>query len=85
MIETKFKTYKTKWLKFEKLNYINRKTEVWRVQSIREIQLGYIKWFTRWRCYAFFPLPSTIFNSDCLKDIKEFIDKLMEMRKGQKK
>ncbi len=58
------------------------KTQLFLVRSKKHnINLGFIKWYSRWRCYAFFPEEETIFNSECLNDIKEFIDKLMEKRK----
>lgn len=48
----------------------NRKTEVWCVRATRDYALlGTIKWFGRWRQYAFFPEPGTIFNPDCLAEI----------------
>ncbi len=69
---------KTKWLVFGLLFTPSIKTQVWRIFSIKGIPLGFIKWFSRWRCYAFFPENETIFNSECLKDIKEFIDNLIK-------
>lgn len=46
--------------------------------------LGSILWYSGWRRYCFFPVGSTIFDSSCMKDICEFIDGLMEERKGSK-
>lgn len=50
-------------------------------------KLGYIKWYPQWRQYCFFPVIYllTVFSSGCLKDIKNFIDDLMEKRKEGKK
>jgi hypothetical protein len=46
----------------------DRKTELWHVRATRDhALLGTIKWFGRWRQYAFFPEPGTIYNPDCLK------------------
>jgi len=71
----------SKYLEFYK-SMDKPKTSVFLVLSKNSNdRLGEIKWFARWRCYAFFPGEETIFNSECLKDIKEFIDKLMEKRK----
>lgn len=51
-----------------------RKTDVWRVYSYRSGDLlGTIKWFGRWRQYAFFPEPETIWNNDCLASVESFI------------
>ena len=35
--------------------------------------LGIIKWFGRWRQYAFFPGNGTVFNVECLNDIQSYI------------
>ena len=75
---------KTKWLLFGLLDLADRKTQLWKILSIRGESLGFIKWFSRWRCYAFHPKPTTVFNSECLKDIKEFIDNLMTERKTRR-
>lgn len=49
------------------------KTEVWSVVSRRqEAELGQLRWFGRWRQYAFFPGPETVFNPGCLADVAEF-------------
>ena len=36
-------------------------------------RLGIIKWFGRWRQYAFFPETGTVFNTECLNDIVSHI------------
>jgi len=36
-------------------------------------RLGIIKWYSRWRQYAFFPETGTIFNTECLNDIQSYI------------
>ncbi len=51
------------------------KTKVWSVQEgVTENRgsLGYIKWFGRWRKYAFQPNPNTTFEEVCLREIAEF-------------
>ncbi len=54
--------FKTKWLIFRK-DYTPKKiTETWEVRSFSEL-LGIIKWYAPWRCYSFYPLSNTIFNS----------------------
>lgn len=35
--------------------------------------LGTIRWFGRWRQYAFFPEDDTIYSAGCLDDIADFI------------
>ena len=70
-----------KWIKFVLIKEGN-KTNVWRVVTEeRNEVLGEIKWFSRWRKYAFFPAPETVYEDDCLKDIAEFIEQQMIERK----
>lgn len=38
--------------------------------------LGTIAWYGRWRCYAFTPAPSTIFEKTCMRDVADFCEKL---------
>jgi hypothetical protein len=38
--------------------------------------LGIIKWFGRWRQYAFFPDNGTVYNVECLNDITIHIKEL---------
>ena len=70
-----------KWINFVLIKE-GKKTNVWLVvpNEGRE-RLGEIKWFSHWRKYAFFPLPDTVYEDDCLKDIAEFIDQQMIQRK----
>jgi hypothetical protein len=48
------------------------------------LKLGEVKWFGRWRQYAFFPEPETVFEKHCMKDITNFLELLMEERKNKK-
>ena len=43
--------------------------------------LGIIKWFGRWRQYAFFPSDNTIYNLECLLNINQVLRALMDERK----
>jgi hypothetical protein len=47
--------------------------------------LGVIKWFARWRQYAFFPESGTLFNEECLQDIRDQIHLLVRERQMSKK
>jgi len=64
-----------------------KKTQKWHVYSKNQNSfLGYIKWFGRWRQYAFFPAVETVWNPECLRDICDFIRNLMDdHRKGKTK
>ena len=46
--------------------------------------IGLIKWYAPWRKYSFFPNRDTVFETDCLKDIIKFIDKIMLEKKIKK-
>lgn len=59
-----------------------RKTKTVSVIATRDSALlGEIKWFGRWRQYAFFPYHDTIFNPDCLDSINAEIRRLMDERR----
>lgn len=72
----------TEYLRFRREETAERGvTQIWAVDSRRTgFPLGYIRWFGRWRQYAFFPEPETVFNTECLSDVREFIHKLMQTR-----
>lgn len=53
-----------------------RKTMIWVVRSKYEgpdCSLGEIRWFGRWRKYAFAPGTGCLFEEVCMRDISEFI------------
>jgi hypothetical protein len=58
----------------------DRKTAVVEVRSTKDVFLGHIKWFGRWRQYAFFPGAETIWNVGCLETVEEYISSLMRQR-----
>lgn len=46
------------------------KTECWTVMS--RDGLGHVRWFGRWRKYAFFPAEGAVFEEVCLREIANF-------------
>ncbi len=44
--------------------------------SDEKIMLGEIKWFGRWRRYAFFPLSLTVFEWECMQTISNVCERL---------
>ena len=50
------------------------KTQIWKVY-FDEVLLGQVKWFGRWRKYAFYPLAFTLYEQDCLRNIADFCEK----------
>ena len=53
------------------------KTQLWYVMARQgDLYLGQIRWHSPWRKYAFYPDPhnQTVYESDCLRDIADFIE-----------
>lgn len=48
------------------------------------IILGRIMWKKGWRQYIFSPSYPTIWNKDCLKDLQDFLQQLMDERNQKK-
>jgi hypothetical protein len=80
-----------KWIEFQECvpRTKDAKTKVWAVvtkggseKEVGGIALGAVKWFGRWRRYAFFPDPATVYEPTCLRDIASFIDSEMQKRKA---
>lgn len=44
--------------------------------------LGEIKWYGQWRRYAFQPQAGTIFDAECLGDLKAKLEELMKAREA---
>lgn len=64
-----------KWVRFVVTNLEGRSTEAWRVEAREDgEELGYIKFRSRWRKFAFYPLNDTLFEADCLHDIADFCE-----------
>jgi len=75
---------KSKWLRFILVEQ-GYKTSIWVVENKKnDVGLGVIKWNPLWRQYNFIPNNDTIYSQSCLRDIAEFIKKLMDERKKNK-
>lgn len=71
------------YLEFKQVPY-EGKTKRFEVISIKHgYTLGRISWYGGWRCYIFSPAFETIWNKDCLKDIQDFLQQLMDERAFQ--
>ena len=75
-----------KWIYFDLLEPLRKgqKTQIWQVMSQQGGFLGDIKWYSPWRTYSFFPDSDTLYEDDCLKEIANFIGRLMNERKLRK-
>ena len=71
------------WIKFvPRPKHEKRKTVIYAVRTKDgTVDLGEIRWYAPWRCYSFFPFPNTVFEKTCLRNVTEFIDRLMDARK----
>lgn len=45
--------------------------------------LGEVRWFGRWRKYAFFPEELAVFEQDCLRTIADFCEAQSKEHRGQ--
>jgi len=72
----------SKWLLFTGgYDSPSGKTKIYQVRSKEtpHFLLGEIKWYPAFRCYSFFASSNTIFETQCLQDIANFIDVLMHL------
>ena len=76
----------SKWINIIKEHNTGvKKTDTFLIQTKDGNQcIGLIKWYAPWRKYSFFPNRETVYETQCLKDIVAFIDKLMLDRKIEK-
>lgn len=62
-------------------------TQVWLVFTKATDQMGTligtVKWFGRWRKYAFFPEPNMVFEEVCMGEISEFDVALTKAQREQ--
>ena len=64
-----------KWIRFSRpRKSASGKTQVWKVLSNDDDSLGEIRWYGRWRKYAFHPEIFTIYEQDCLRKIADFCE-----------
>lgn len=70
-----------KYLIFQETSF-KGKTKRFNIMSKSSgLSLGRISWYSQWRQYTFNPGYETIWNKDCLKEIQDFLQELMDERK----
>jgi hypothetical protein len=47
--------------------------------------LGVVAWYAQWRRYGFYPLPGTVFEQDCLREIAAFCEAKTREHKAARK
>lgn len=71
----------SKYIEFKQIPFTG-KTKRFNIMSKSSgNRLGRIYWYPHWRQYTFLPDDSTVWNKDCLKDIQDFLQQLMDERK----
>lgn len=75
-----------KWLNFIRTGQSESgKTSIYQVRAKEQgVLLGEIRWYGAFRCYCFYPQPNTIFETQCLDDITNFINALMLLKNEKK-
>jgi hypothetical protein len=66
------------WIKFVDAGESQSgKTKIWILTTPDDERLGMVKWFARWRKYAFHPAAYTVigFDEDCLREIASFLER----------
>lgn len=66
----------SKYLAFILLEQKSKTKVIEVISKLHGFRLGVIKWFGRWRQYAFFPENGTVFNVECLNLIQSYIKDL---------
>ena len=72
----------SRYLEFRLLEQKPKTQVIEVISKLHSDRLGIIKWFGKWRRYAFFPETATVFDAkivfdtECLNDIVSYIEKL---------
>lgn len=60
-------------------------TSIWSILGRGDGVLGQVRWFGRWRCYAFHPEPHTVFNAECMEELMNFCATETKYQRRRKK
>ena len=74
----------SKYLEFKQVPYEGKTKRFEVISKSHGYSLGRISWYGAWRQYIFSPAFKTVWNRDCLKDIQDFLQQLMDEWKHQK-
>lgn len=70
-----------KYLEFKQIPYEGKTKRFEIMSKLHGYSLGRIMWSTGWRRYIFCPAYPTDWSIDCLQDIQDFLQSLMDERK----
>lgn len=74
------------WIHFRNLGPADGQvTNRYDVVTNENVRLGEVKWFGRWRCYAFAPLGCTVYEPTCLREIAAFCEVETQRRREAKR
>ena len=75
-------SHENKWIRYqEEASPPDRKTVVVQVINLKSDRvIGRISWYSAWRQYCYYAVPFTILSEDCMNDIADAIQALMEAR-----
>ena len=59
-----------------KIPYADRKTPIYYIFEHNTNCIGEIKWYAPWRKFCFYPDKDTVWDSKCLTDLLEQLDKI---------
>lgn len=74
----------SRWLRFLYLRASpSGKTDIVGVYS-GPTMLGEIRWYPRWRQYAFHPNEGTLYNPECLTDIAQHVEEMTRQHRAKR-
>jgi len=64
----------------------HRRTKLWNVREKagKKTSLGYVMWWTAWRCYVLSPSFYAVFEQACLRQIASFVEQQTATHKAKK-
>jgi hypothetical protein len=60
------------------------RTFIWEVRSRSGNCLGTVAWYSAWRQYVFYPDPETLYNHQCLDEIRRFVVDMTDLQKRRR-
>lgn len=72
------------YLSFADRGIPNKVTREWNVYSSGQM-LGWVKWYSPWRRYVFYPSQQTLFDAACMLELAEFCQGKTEEHQAQRK
>ena len=75
-----------KWISIQETPGTGKTKRFYVMTADRTTDLGTIRFYPKWRKYAFYPNPDTLYEVDCLRDIAQFCaDETAAWRLGLKR